>query len=424
MATRNSGEPRRSSPRIVPAHSFVASFPVLAVALALFVAGCASPGEPTARKPLVPEAVSNLAAAQDGNHVLLTFAVPQFAAGGRPLEHPPTIEIYRDFEPAPASGASHPAAPKHPTLLVTIPSELVPRYSVQGQFRYDEPLEPPDFTGHLDSKLVYSVRTRVSDKKLSVPSNLAAVRIYPAPDPIADLTGQITPSAVVLSWTPPQQTPVGPVPPLAGYRIYRGEAQSNPAASAAAATSATAAPSSPTTAPLTGIAPSPPQLQSPLVKIGESASSSFTDTQAEFGKTYVYSVRSMVNESGTAIESSDSNFLAVTPRDTFPPAAPKDLVAIYVPSAAGVPAHVDLSWAVSPEPDLAGYQVYRSERANALGTRVNTQLLLTPAFRDMNVISGRHYYYAVTAVDRSGNESARGAAASVNVPAATQPSHD
>ena len=158
-------------------------------------------------------------------------------------------------------------------------------------------------------------------------------------------------------------------------------------------------------------------MQGPLVKIGDSTSPSFTDAKVEFGKTYVYCVRSVLSYAGATAESSDSNFLAVTPRDTFPPAAPKNLVVIYVPAAASVPAHVDLSWAVSPEPDLAGYQVYRSEKDNALGTRVNKQLLLTPAFRDMNVVSGHRYYYSVTAVDRSGNESGPSAAVSVNAPA-------
>ena len=36
---------------------------------------------------------------------------------------------------------------------------------------------------------------------------------------------------------------------------------------------------------------------------------------------------------------------------------------------------------------------------------LNTDLLLTPAFRDMNVQPGHRYFYTVTAVDRAGNES-------------------
>jgi fibronectin type 3 domain-containing protein len=35
-------------------------------------------------------------------------------------------------------------------------------------------------------------------------------------------------------------------------------------------------------------------------------------------------------------------------------------------------------------------------------------LLLAPAFRDMPVVLGHHYFYRVTAVDRAGNESEPG----------------
>jgi hypothetical protein len=423
MAKRNSGGPRRSSPYRF--RSAIAALSAATVVLSLFAAGCASPGEPTARKPSIPQAVSNVTASQLGNNVLLTFSVPKYSVGGAQLEHPPAVQIYRDFETAPTPGETHVAAPKRPTLLVTIPSELVARYTVNGTFRYDEQLQVSDFTDHPDSIVVFSVRTRASSKKPSSSSNLASLRIYPAPDPISELQGRVTPTAVVLTWAAPRRTPLGRVPPLAGYRIYRGEAQATPVASASSEAASPAAASSPSTsAPLPGIPASPPALRTPLVKIGESASLRFSDANAEYGRSYVYSVRSVLDYSGAMIESADSNFLTIVPSDTFPPAAPRGLIGIAVPASSGVSVHVDLSWAVSSEPDLAGYRLYRSEEAGVLGTPLGKELLLTPAFRDMNVVSGRRYYYAVTAMDRSGNESAPSIAVSVVVPAVTQPSHD
>ncbi|MGA9885441.1 MAG: hypothetical protein WBQ34_17125 [Candidatus Acidiferrales bacterium] len=427
MATRHSGGSSRWSPPTLTSPRANAALAAFAVAAVIFIGGCASPGEPTARKPPVPAPIADLAAVQSGNRVLLTFAVPQDSVGGGSLDHPPAVEIYRDFEAAPPSGELTPTAPKHSSLLTTIPSELVSRYAERGQFQYSDRLDAADFANHPNSILVYSVRTRVSAKKLSADSNLAALRVYPAPDPISDLKGQVTPTAVALSWAPPQRTPIGPVPVLAGYRIYRAEAQqsSAPTSDANAPALRSGPPSSPSTSvPLSGWQPSPPALQTPLVKIGESDSPNFADAHMEFGKTYVYSVRSVLDYSGAVIESSDSNLLTVTPRDTFPPAAPSGLIGIFVPAGNRVPAYVDLSWGVSPEPDLAGYRVYRSEQAGVLGTPLDNQLLLTPAFRDMNVVSGRRYLYAVTAVDRSGNESSPSAAIVVSVPAVTQPSHD
>jgi hypothetical protein len=418
--TRNLGLSRRRLPRHLIFEFATPLLTAAVFAVVLVNAGCASPGEPSARKPPVPETVGNLAASQYGNSVLLIFTVPQDSLGGTPLEHTPTVQIYRDFETAPAAGELRPAAPKRPTLLTTVPSDLVPQYTTHGQFRYLDRFDPADFAAHPDSMAVYSVRTRIAAKKLSALSNLAALRLYPAPERISDLQANVTPTAVVLSWTAPQRTPLGPVPPLARYDIYRGEAQGQSKSPA----SSQAQQSLPASAPLPGAVPSPPALQSPLVKIGEAASASFSDSHAEFGETYAYSVRSVVDYSGAAVESGDSNFLTITPRDIFPPAAPSGLIGIFVPGSSGVTAHIDLSWAVSPETDLAGYHVYRGEQAGVLGAPLDAQLLLTPAFRDMNIVSGRRYFYSVTAVDRSGNESQPSAAVSVSVPDATQPSHD
>ena len=156
------------------------------------------------------------------------------------------------------------------------------------------------------------------------------------------------------------------------------------------------------------------------MKIGETDAPPFSDTQAIFGATYKYSVRSMVQYPDAAIESGDSNLVTLTPKDTFPPAAPLGLVVVLVPTQGATSAHLELSWAISPETDIAGYNVYRSEEAGVQGTRQNAELLIAPAFRDMNVQPGRRYFYSVTAVDRSGNESPASEVVSGGVPAEGQ----
>jgi hypothetical protein len=390
-----------------------AGFPIFAFLVPLFVCslllGCASPGEPTARKALVPRAVTDLAGRQSGNSVVLTFSLPRETIDHRPLAQPPSIEIYRDFEMPPAAGEALPMTLANPTLLVTIPAAMVDRYTERDQVRYTDSLQPDDFAKHPVAIVVYTVRTWASAKKASVDSNPARLRVYPAPDPIDDTKAEVTPTAVVLTWTPPQKDPTGAAPAISGYHIYRAEAE-RPAPTAPAAVG----PAASETAPAT------PSLKSPFAKIGDSDSPPFRDAQAEFGKTYVYSVRSVVQEGGMPLESSDSNLLVVTPRDVFPPAAPQGLVVVLIPAQAGFPAHLELSWAVSPETDLAGYNVYRSEGVDVQGTRVNRELLLTPAFRDINVMSGHRYFYSVTAVDRSGNEGPPSAIVSGSVPAESQ----
>jgi hypothetical protein len=367
-----------------------------ALACAAAIAGCASPGEPTDRKPPTPRAVTDLSAEQSGNDVVLTFTLPQETVDGRVLDEVPSIEIFRDFQAAGAS-ATQQAPPVKPTLALTIPSGMVDRDSKGGHVRVVDTLQASDFEGHPGTAAVYMVRTRVSPKRDSQNSNAVSLRLYPAADPIDDLKAEVTPSAVVLSWTPPEKTIVGPVNSAGPYRIYRAEIES-PSAAGADTSKASLA----------------------LVKIGETDAPPFSDTQAIFGAAYKYSVRSMVQYPDAAIESGDSNLVTLTPKDTFPPAAPLGLVVVLVPTQGATSAHLELSWAISPETDIAGYNVYQSEEAGVQGTRQNAELLIAPAFRDMNVQPGRRYFYSVTAVDRSGNESPASEVVPGGVPAEGQ----
>jgi hypothetical protein len=392
--------------RISRWHAAAQFFPlgVFACACVLIAGGCASPGEPTERKPPVPQAVADLAAEQVGNSVSLTFTVPQETVDRRPVDQPLAVEIFRDFQPASASStgrntANAPPIPAPTTLLATIPSAMASNYVMQGRFHYTDEIRSEDFSQHPNSVAVYAVRTRASAKKESSASNAASVRIYPLPDPIDDLKAEVTHSGIELSWTPPTKTPVGSAPQVVAYHIHRAATQPT-------AATQTTNPQAAGTAPAVA-----------LRKIGEAQSPSFLDPQIQFGNTYIYSVRSVVQIDGRQVESGDSNQPTVLARAIFPPAAPQGLVVVYVPVQGGEPVHVELSWSISPETDLAGYNVYRSEQPGLQGTRLNPDLLLTPAFRDMNTAPGRAYFYTVTAVDRSGNESPASATVSGGVPA-------
>jgi fibronectin type 3 domain-containing protein len=106
----------------------------------------------------------------------------------------------------------------------------------------------------------------------------------------------------------------------------------------------------------------------------------------------------------------------VTPKDTFPPAAPQDIVAAVLPGVTSGSFVVDLSWTINLENDMAGYRIYRSEQKDARGQLLTPELLPTPAYRDTVVTSGRQYGYAVTAVDRAGNESSPSTVVLVEIP--------
>ncbi len=344
-------------------------------------------------------AVTDLTARQSGNDVILTFTLPQQTVDKRPLQELPTIEIYRGFptRTSPPSVGTSKLAGMLVGLIATSPSGMVENYVRQGHVVYSDPIPASTFSTKSVQEAVYFVQTRASEKKSSAESNFASVSVYALPNPINDLKAVVTHAAVALTWTAPQEDPSSGAPAIVSYRVYRSEAEP-------------------------GAAESAPKATSSLAFVGESdaASTSFNDSNFEFGKAYVYAIRSVVQYPSETLESANSNLAAVAPRDTFPPAAPQGLLVVLVPGQGDTPSHLELSWAINPETDIAGYNVYRSEQAGTHGARVSTELLLTPAFRDMNVQPGRRYFYSVTAVDRTGNESPSSEAVSGGVPAESQ----
>jgi len=374
----------------------------------LAVAGCAAPGQPITRRPPAPTPISDLSAHQVGDSVSVTFTLPKQTVQGRPLTAPPQIDIYRQFVPAPA-GAQRTSLAAPSQQIVTIPPQTLQQYRVGQPYSFSDVLSPSDLSAHAGNEAVYMVRTRAG-KHDSEDSNLVAVPIFPAPRAVTDLQAQVTRSAIILSWTP-AETPeaaatLGPV--SLRYRIYRSSNTS-------AATS-----TSPLN-PVTGA--SAPSASIPFEQVAELSEPPYRDANFTFGQTYAYHVVSVAQYGASAVESEASPTVEVTPRDTFPPAAPTGLVAAVAPATASTPAHVDLSWSISAEPNVAGYNIYRST-ADTVSVdrwdRLTRSPLPTPAFRDIPEVLGKQYFYRVTVVDTFGNESAPSASVNVSLPATSE----
>jgi hypothetical protein len=143
----------------------------------------------------------------------------------------------------------------------------------------------------------------------------------------------------------------------------------------------------------------------------------FVDTSIEWEKTYQYWITPVTlwqdgNRKGE-VEGDDSPIVSLLAHDSFPPAVPSGMQAVY--SAVPERAFIDLTWTPNSDPDLAGYNVYR-HTANEPQVKINLELVKTPRFADQEIQPGMKYFYSVSAIDLRGNESGMSEETSETVP--------
>jgi hypothetical protein len=209
----------------------------------------------------------------------------------------------------------------------------------------------------------------------------SVVPLVPAPPPPLDLAASHSAQAIALAWRAPAienapappPTPIGDaaaakptVPPPLGYNVYlvdpRLANESVPVAPAPH---------------------NPSRLET----------TTFEDARMDYGIERCYVVRTVVASGGSEVESEPSHVACITPRDTFPPEAPKSLAAVASPTA------VSLIWEPNGEPDLAGYLVLRGEAPGETLQPLMEQPIRETTWRDERVHPGARYVYAVVAVD-------------------------
>jgi len=311
---------------------------------------------------VVPE---NLEARQAGERVLLRWQTPRFHTDGSRIEGWPRLEVHRAFLPD-----GQPAAEvfaREAGVAYTIPEMVVDTFLEGETVVFPDMLGPDRLREQAGRFAVYAVRA-VNDKGESVGfSNLAAVRVHPAPRAIRRVTARVTAREIELRWETPTDTSSGtPLEGVAGYEIER----------------------------------SPSGKKGTFVLHGTAATARYQDTQFVFGETYFYRVRPLAQFGTDTVEGESSPVTQVLARDVFAPPAPANLIAV-----AG-PGRVDLTWDESVAEDLAGYSVYRSREAERGFLRLNRQPLVAQSFADeFEIKAGVNYFYLVTAVDKDGNES-------------------
>lgn len=133
--------------------------------------------------------------------------------------------------------------------------------------------------------------------------------------------------------------------------------------------------------------PRPESLQPP------GRTESYTDSDIAFGETRCYAVRVLDAVGDLEIEGPESPATCVVLTDTFAPAAPTGVVAVADDDA------ISLVWNANSESDLAGYRILRGTAPDATLQPLGLEPVERTTYRDVLVVPGQRYWYAVQAVD-------------------------
>ncbi len=312
---------------------------LLPAAAALLAAGCGYVGEPLPPLANVPGAVTDLAATQQGNRILVHFTVPGLTTEGVPIKTP----LQFDLRIGPAS---EPFDPDQWAAAATpIPGGAVEKATAQ----YEIPS-----TAWTGKEMMLGVRAIGPNGKESKWSNFFALLVVAPPERPTNLRADLTQAGVRITWQARGNV----------FRVLRREGAQE------------------------------------FHAVADVEEPQWLDTTTEPGKQYSYEVQSVVKLANDREAESDLSAEAtIVPRDITPPAVPQGL------RAAAAPNSIELSWERNAEPDLAGYRVYRAEGGGPFAKVADVGEV--PAWSDHDVQRGHNYRYAVSAVDRTGNESAR-----------------
>jgi hypothetical protein len=359
------------------------------VAVPLLFTACANIGPPQPPSLNLPTPPTDLRALRKGDKVTLTWTIPTVTTDRQRIRVLGPTLICRGLQPqltecGTAVGEAPPeTVPGKPKKKTITKKSAGPKISDS----YTDELPGTILSDNPDAFATYAIEVMNPEKRGAGLSSQIHVSIVRTLSPPADLSARLTAQGVVLTWT--NAAPAQSAAELHYlYRVYRRQEGS-------------------TEPELVGEVPA-----------GGDRTLTFTDSTIEWEKTYQYHVDAVTRitpEDKPAIEvaGDDSPDVKVFANDIFPPAVPSDLQAVA--SGPGQPPFIDLIWAPDTEPDLAGYNVYRREENGKL-VKLNSELVKTPAYRDSNVVRGKMYFYAVSAIDIHGNESARSEEANETVP--------
>jgi hypothetical protein len=125
------------------------------------------------------------------------------------------------------------------------------------------------------------------------------------------------------------------------------------------------------------------------------AAGKFERAGVTFGTEECFTLRAIEKVANISLESTPSEPVCLTPRDTFAPAAPKGFSIV---AGSGT---MNLGWDANTESDLAGYLVLRGEAPGDTLQPLTPAPITATSYEDKTVKPGVRYVYAIIAVDKA-----------------------
>ena len=312
---------------------------------ALFLSGCGYVGDPLYPALNIPNPVIDLSAVERGEKLDIRFTIPPLTTEGLPVKQLGGIELRIGPNKSQAFNIGEWASA---AAKVEIPVPDKP-----GAVQYALPVQP-----YIGQDVIVGVRAINSKRRASEWSNLVTLHVQPPLAAPAELTAQLAPHAVLLTWKASEPN----------FHIFRKA-----------------------------------QDESQATQIGAATEPKYLDDKIQYGKIYEYWVRGLNGEA----QSEYAGPVSVKAENRFPPSVPSG-----VSASAGLQT-IELAWDRNTEPDFKSYRVYRTVGDAPFELVADVEI---PGFSDNKIESGKRYRYAVSAIDQAGNESEKSAAVDVTAP--------
>jgi hypothetical protein len=370
---------------------------MLLVIAVLALTSCGTPGAPQPPSLQLPQPPDDVTATRKGDKVVLAWTMSRETtdrATLRAVKLGPTKICRGLVNPlSTCTAATNNALSANGAEIGELPPDKTPIPQQERgapKLTFTDTLTPEIERGHETDFATYAVQLLNSNGKAAGLSNEVKVPLAPAATAPIDLTAQVSATAVQLSWRRRPFSPATRDVRLIDRVSRRDDEAKNWAALGDAQSYIT----------------------------GAYDTTFFHDSNFEWEHTYYYHVTpiTQVLKNGKVVaevEGDDSPEVKVFTKDTFPPAQPSGVQAVF--SGTGQKPFIDVTWAPNTEEDLAGYNVYRHEQGTT-PQKINTELVKSPSFRDDNVQPGHTYFYSVSAIDLRNNESPRSEETSEAIP--------